>query len=279
MKLRMIFLASIIIVSAAFGQSVLTGDTLSIGSVSGLPGAQVVVPVHIKTSGVYQGWQIPFRFGDGAAPLHCDSVSIARSCMSNVPHAWDFVAPFANNNEWENAQRCGIAGVVDMAPPYEWLPPGNYLVMELFLTIGAGAQPQVIALDTATSAWYSGGPQNAYVISQDYQSWLTVVIPGSVEILAMGVADDESKNDARELTLFPSLVNRGRDLTLAFAGGFHDAASISVVDAGGRVCQMLARDGREGAALKISTSGLSSGAYFVVVSTGRGREALKFVVD
>jgi len=277
MRAIKIFFASILfLASTVFGQNVLTNDTLYIGCASGHPGEQVVVPIHIKISGVYQGWQIPLRFGDGTSPLHCDSVSIANSCMSSIPHEWDFIAPFMNNNEWNNAQRCGIAGVVDMAPPYEWLPPGGYVVMDLYFTIAAGAQPQVITLDTATSAWYNGGPQNAYAISQNYQSWLNIVKSGSVEILATGIADHGAGNQARGFMLFPSHVSEGQALTLAFSNDVDDAASISVLDASGRVCQRLIR---EKTVMRINTNGLPSGAYFVVVLTGHGREAAKFIVD
>jgi hypothetical protein len=259
------------VTTLASSQSLLEDDTLYIGDAVGSKGEQVVVPVYIKTSVDYQGWQIPVKFGSGATPVFCDSVSLQNSCMNHYPHEWDFKAAFKNNNQWSGVQTCGVAGVADLYPPYEPLPPGYWHVMDLCFTIDSSAVDQEIGLDTTTCSWYNGGPLNAYIVSVNAQSYVTVVVPGKITVLNTSVKENAAVGIDRELIIYPTVISPGAEITARIANPGYKKIVFKIADVTGRVV------GRHSYQPTGSTSrctmimsGLSRGIYMMIAEDGSG---------
>jgi len=242
-----------------YGQ--LTNDTLFIPSVSGSPGEQVVLPIYIKNTVAYQGWQIPIRFGDGNSPVYCDSISEVGSCMEN----WDWKSYFVNNCEWDNVQTCGAAGIVDMMLQ-DSLEPGYWLVTTLYITIDSNASPQTIPVDTTTASWYQGGPQLDYVVSVHGQSYHTEVVAGSITIEGIGVA--ESKRNSLPFTITPTIIHAGEPIKIRFTGARNSRVVLRLIDISGRILTTL-YDGllsRGNLELSCPSSNLSPGIYFLTLT-------------
>jgi len=259
------------IVTLSSGQSLLGDDTLFIGEAVGSRGEQVVVPVHIKTSVNYQGWQIPVIFGSGTEPVRCDSLSLQNSCMNHYPHEWDFKAAFKNNNQWSGVQTCGVAGVADLYPPYQPLPPGYWLVMDLFFTIDSSAVDQVIGLDTTTCSWYPGGPLNAYVVSVNAESYVTVVVPGKITVMNTSVKENATMGVARDLAIYPTVISPGVEITAHIANPGTKKIMFKIADIAGRVvarylCQLTGST----SCCKIKSTGMDRGIYMVIAEGGSG---------
>jgi hypothetical protein len=259
------------IMTLAGSQSLLGDDTLFIGEAVGAKGEQVIVPVYIKTSVTYQGWQIPVKFGSSTVPLFCDSVSLQNSCMSHYPHEWDFIAAFKNNDEWSGVQTCGVAGVVDLYPPYQQLPPGYWLVMQLFFTIDSSAGNQVIVIDTTTCSWYPGGPLNAYIVSVNATSCVTVVVPGKITVVNTSVRENAAPHVVRELAIYPTVISPGAQITARIANPGSKKIVFKIIDIVGRVVarHSYRPTGSTGNCTTI-LSGLDRGIYMVIAEDGDG---------
>lgn len=173
-----------IIALTGFGQT-LDNDTLIIGSATGYPGQQVVIPVYMSTSVDYQGWQIPLRlYGADTSKMRIDSVSLVApdtSCMKRIPKPWDFIAPFKNNKEWDGMMSCGVAGVVDFSSQVA-IRPGYYIVMHIFVSIDYDAANGTTAIDTTTSRWTASGPLNSYRVTVGGSSYVTPVRSGGLTV-------------------------------------------------------------------------------------------------
>lgn len=261
-----------ILVSGALNaQGLLDNDTLYIGSVSGGPGEQVVVPLYISTSLDYQGWQIPVKFGDGNSPIYCDSVSVAGTFMEN----WWFLSPFVNNAEWDNVQTCGIAGVYQMTGGS--FPAGYYLVMNLFFTIDSNAPAQTVVLDTTSASWYAGGPMNSYMVTVGGSSYITHVVQGSVNIMPVGVKENTGNIKVGRFNVYPTVVARGSDILMTLEGQTFGTAVLSIFDVSGREVAHI--NGPHSNRLSYNTGELQRGVYYFVLETAGRIQSRKIVVQ
>lgn len=263
----------------ACGQ-ILANDTLIIGNVIGSAGTQVAVPVYIKNTVPYQGWQIPIKIGSGAAPLNLDSMSLAGSCMMTVPYEWWFIAPFKNNNQWGNVRACGVAAIIDMYTQ-DTLWPGNWLVMKIYVTINPGTASQTFVIDTASCSWSNGGPLNSLAITYRSSSYRCRVRPGSIFVPPIGVGESASRNVPDGFEIFPTVVKPGVPVNLRFAGRLTGAGEISVIDRSGRVVgRQPIRDATGNTGIEaIATDGWARGVYFVTANGPAHYRLGKFIVE
>ena len=253
---------AILLFTTTAGTAQLTSDTLFFPDVGGSPGQQVVLPIYIKNTVAYQGWQIPIRFGDGTSPVFCDSISELGSCMEN----WVWTAYFINNNEWDNVQTCGAAGVVDWTGGT--LDPGYWLVTTLYITIDPSAPLQTITVDTTTASWYSGGPQNEYVVTVGGQSRKTSVKSGSITVMPVGVVE-EDPDLIPTLQVYPSIIRPGQKVTIEYLGRSDRPVKISLIDASGRMINRIfeGRLGDQTLTIQYELDSHAQGIYFVVLET------------
>lgn len=268
------------------GAQLLDDDTLFIGDVSGQPGEQIFLDVTIKNSVDYAGWQIPIRFGNGNAPVVCDSVSLIGSIMTDTtfrPGGWDFIAPHVNNNEWNGVQTCGVAGIVWMTPPAQDLPPGDYEVMRLFFTISDTASTQTIPLDTVTTPWYDGGPPISYlVVVPPGYSRITHVAQGAIHIESGCAEDYKQKVKQSLLRVAPSIVRTGARILIAFTGAAAGGStSISLYDASGRCVDRVYRGVLQDSEVLFQyvCPPVARGVYFIVAQEGGASYSRKIVVE
>jgi len=271
-KLGFRFLPAILLAASALSAQILTNDTLVIGTVYGSANQQVVVPIYIRTSVPYQGWQIPLKFGSGSAPVHCDSMSFAGSCMMSVPHEWDFIADFVNNNQWDNVHAAGVAALVDFSSG-ETLPAGYWTVMKLYITIAANATPQSVAVDTASARWNASGPLNSFMVTVGGSTRMTVVKPGAINITMIGV-EESGGLTADQVQVSPNPVARGKTLMIECPVNAGKPYACSIVDAAGRTVDRF----RAGGEIGYRTSRLSRGVYFVVLEQENNIVHKKIVV-
>lgn len=264
----------------------LENDTLYIGDVIGHPGEQVFLDVTIKSSVDYAGWQIPIVFGHGDSPVFCDSVSLVGSIMADTifrPGGWDFVAPHVNNNEWNNIQTCGVAGIVWMTPPTQDLPPGDYQIMRLFFTISDTASTQTIVLDTVTAAWYDGGPPISYliVVPPGY-SRITHVVKGAIHIVSGCTEEKTQCRGSIKFEVQPTIIQPGAQVTISHTGAVSGKGSTFILyDASGRHVAMLYQGShreRETTFNYVFPS-IARGVYFIVVQEGSSCLSRKVVVQ
>ncbi len=265
---------TILLAMSALSAQVLTNDTLIIGTVYGYANQQVVVPISIRSSVPYQGWQIPVKFGNGTAPLHCDSLSLAGSCMMSVPHEWEFIAPFVNNNGWDNTYTAGVAGLVEFMLG-EDLPAGYWTVMKLYITIAGDAQPQTIVVDTASSRWNQTGPLNSFMVTVNSSSRMTVVRPGAIRITMIG-AEESDDLTADNVKVGPNPLTRGMMLKISGQAKAGVPLVFSIIDAAGRTLDNFERQSGE---ISYDTSRLSGGVYFVVLEREKNIVCKKIVVQ
>ena len=271
-KLGFRLLPAILLTASALSAQILTNDTLVIGTVYGSASQQVVVPIYIRTSVPYQGWQIPLKFGSGSAPVHCDSLSLRGSCMMSVPHEWEFIADFVNNNYWDNIHTAGVAALVEFMGG-ETLPAGYWTVMKLYVTIAGNATPQSIAVDTASSRWNATGPLNSFMVTVDGSSRMTVVKPGAINITMIGVEENGGLT-ADRVQVSPNPVARGKTIKISGPAKSGAPLAFSIIDAAGRTVDRFLAGGEIG----YNTSGLSKGVYFVVLEREKDIVRQKIVV-
>lgn len=250
-----LLISSILMSSGLHGQNLLDNDTLFIGNVAGDPGEQVVLPLYMKNSVSYQGWQIPVKFGDGSSEIYCDSVSF----VGTVMESWWFTAPFINNNEWGGMQSAGAAGIVDLYGAV--LPPGLHLAMNLFFTIDPGAAATTIPVDTTRCSWYAGGPENSYIVTYNGMSYITHVITGSITINTVGIEEYNSDDLIPAFDIHPSVIARGADINMSFTNPPGSIKEIRILDAMGRVVDAIIEI--SGTSLSYNTRDLKSGVYFI----------------
>jgi hypothetical protein len=248
----------------AFGQGILANDTLYIGHVTGVPGQKVMVPLYMRTTDYYQGWTLPLKFGNGTAPVFCDSVSFAGTIMEN----WAWKSRFVNNNQWDNVQTCGATGL------YVWagdsMLPGYYLALKLFFTIASNATPQTVGIDTTTCSFAPGGQQNNFIVVVHTQSWLTRIVPGAVTIGLVGVQESSARDHRTVALVYPTVVQRGSAVTVKVNSSATRCGSAAVYDADGRMINELI-PGPAGSGeytTLYQTGDLAHGVYFVVVKDG-----------
>lgn len=264
----------------------LDNDTLYIGSVSGSPGDTVVVSVDIVTSELYAGWQIPIVFGYGNSPFIADSIDLEGSIMTDTtfrPGGWDFIAPFLNNNQWDNVQTCGVAGIIWLSPPVQDLLPGFYHVMNLVFFIDDTASAQTIPLDTLGASWYPGGPVNHYlvVVPPGYSRY-THVVQGSIEVVIPAV-DDNDEHDimtANTLTVYPSIVQRGSSVRINYSGTQNLPGHITLCDAAGRKIYDIFSGRSESGKVELDykINNIPTGVYFIVVDNGAQITGEKLII-
>jgi hypothetical protein len=259
----------------AFGQGVLTNDTLYIGNVTGVAGQHVMVPLYIRTHDYYQGWTLPLKFGNGISPLVCDSVSFSGTTMEN----WAWKSKFVNNRQWDNVQTCGATGV------YVWagdsMLPGYYLALKLYFGIAGSATPQTIPIDTTTCSFAQGGQQNNFIVVVHTQSWRTIVVPGSVTIGIIGAEEANNNTVSNGIEIMPSVVKRGTTVQIKAAGKNVRSSMIRIYDAGGRMVDCVRCGGLpwSGDELYYSTDRLSSGVHFMIYDDGAQTIQAKLIVE
>ncbi len=266
--------------STAVAQNVLPNDTLKIGSAVGRPGAVVVVPVYMRSSVEYQGWTLPIKFGNGDRPITCDSISMVGSCMQSIPKKWDFIAPFVNNNDWDNVQTLGVAGVVDFSMQQK-LPAGNWLAMKLYFTISDTARSQTIRIDTTRCSWTRGSPPQSFTIVVNFQSYLARVSPGSITITGgSDVADQENKITTRLLTVYPTVVKAGMNVRIRFSSAV-PSDRILLFNAVGQRIDVLncSIDAWGQGDITYNTGRLQKGIYFVSIESGTKTIQKKLIVQ
>ena len=140
----------------------LWNDTLIIGHFTGYPGQQVVIPIYMKnTATPVSVWNIPITFGNGSAPLVCDSIHY-------ITGEWNVsLATVLNiDNIGQNICYGGFAMASN--------PAGYHKVMELFMTIDTAAVPQTVIIDTTTYGSFESYSVNSTKV--------TNVQPGSIQI-------------------------------------------------------------------------------------------------
>jgi hypothetical protein len=250
-----LLLGSILMSNGLVAQSLLDNDTLFVGSVAGDPGQQVILPLYMKNSVDYQGWQMPMKFGDGSSEIYCDSVSLVGTVMEN----WWFTAPFMNNNDWGGMQSAGAAGLVDLFGAV--LPSGFHLAMNLFFTINAGAAAATIPIDTTRCSWYEGGPVNAYVVTHNDMSYITHVIAGSITINTVGIEENSDDLSSIGFDVYPSVIASGADIVLNSNAPPGSIKYIRIFDALGRVVDVIERI--SGKSFSYNTRKLRPGVYFI----------------
>lgn len=269
-KMLVVCVITLLCGSGLFAQSLLENDTLYIGNVTGSAGQQVMVPVYIKTTASYQGWQIPINFGFGQSPVYCDSVSTSGTVMET----WAFQAPFTNNNEWDNVQTCGIAGLVNFMGGS--IPAGYYQVMKMFFTIDGGASAQTIPLDTTTSRWYDGGPPNSYIVTVGGVSYITHVVQGYIEIEAQGLEENRLVKSNVDFTVYPTIARQGDNMIFSCAAHGYQHGSYRVYDVAGRsiACIPLSKN-----RVCYSTKDLTPGVYYVTLDIDEQRVTEKIIIE
>ncbi|MBN2621189.1 T9SS type A sorting domain-containing protein [candidate division WOR-3 bacterium] len=248
-------------------QAVLDDDTLFIGSATGTANEQVIIPVFLSTTHNIQGWQIPIRFGGGTTPAYCDSVSTVGTVMEN----WVFQAPLTNNNEWNNIQACGIAGLKDWTGGA--IDPGYHHVMDLYFTINANPQAGTYVLDTTRTSWYQGGPIIAYMITVGNVSYITHVVSGELTITPFGIREG-SDDQACGLQVYPTVARVGEQIKVRYSAT--KPLAMCVYDATGRIVARFTAD--PGAYTAFKTNGLCSGVYFVTTDEIGLRSATKIIL-
>ncbi|HEX7320602.1 MAG TPA: T9SS type A sorting domain-containing protein [bacterium] len=261
--------------AAAFGQGVLTHDTLYVGNVIGVAGQHVMVPIYIRTTDYYQGWTLPMKFGNGLSPLVCDSVSYAGTTMEN----WAWKSKFVNNGQWDGVQTCGATGL------YVWagdsMLPGYYLALKLYFTIADNAIPQTIAIDTTTCSFAQGGQQNNFIVVVHTQSWRTIVVPGSITVGIIGTEEVNNNSRITNIEILPSIVKRGNAARIRSAGKNIPSSLLRIYDADGRMvdrvrCGELRQSGDD---LYYSTDRLPSGVHFIEITDGARTTRAKLIVE
>jgi 3D (Asp-Asp-Asp) domain-containing protein len=274
----------LVVVNSATAQ-LLDNDTLYIGNAIGSPGDTVVVSIDIVTSEPYAGWQVPINFGDGDTPLFADSMDFEGSIMTDTtfrPGGWDFIAPFVNNNEWDNVQTCGVAGIVWISPPTQDLPAGSYHIMNLIFFIDDTASAQTILLDTLGSAWYAGGPVNHYiVVIPPGHSRYTHVVRGSVEIVATGVDENQEQGISNAVfTVYPSVVARGSRVCIDYMDSESKYCQIALFNAAGRKISNIYSGNPEIVKIELDhkIKSIPSGIYFIVADTGDKISGRKLII-
>lgn len=285
LKFSILLTAFILLNWNSANAQLLDNDTLYIGSAVGSPGDTVYVPVDIATSEPYSGWQVPIVFGYGDSPLIADSIDLDGSIMTDTtfrPGGWDFIAPFLNNNAWDNVQTCGIAGIVWISPPVQDLPAGHYHVMDLVFYIDDSASAQTIPLDTLGSSWYAGGPVNHYivVVPPGYSRY-THVVQGEVEIVIPGVAENEKQvGEIENFTVYPSVVTRGSVVHIDYMNSKDELCRIGLFDATGRKISDIAEmsSGYDLVELDFSTGNIPAGIYFIIADTGYRISGKKLII-
>jgi hypothetical protein len=259
----------------AFCQVILPNDTLYIGNASGTPGQHIMVPVYIRTTEYYQGWTLPFKFGNGTSPLVCDSVSFSGTIMEN----WAWKSKFVNNNQWDGVQTCGATGI------YVWagdsLLPGYYLALKLFFGIAGGAPQQTIPIDTTTCSFASGGQQNNFIVVVHTQSWRTIVVPGSVTIGIVGNEEADKNPIGARGRICPNIVARGSAVMINTDGIGTAQCAIRIFDAGGRMVDEIHCGAQSWNEHKIlySTGKLASGVHFLVIADEGQISKEKFIIE
>lgn len=116
----------------------LWNDTLIIGDVVGYPGQQVAVPIYMKNVATpISAWNMPITFGNGSAPLVCDSIHY-------MTGEWNVSLATVLNIDNTGQNIC--YGGFTITPN----PAGYHKVMELFITIDGAATAQTVVIDTTT---------------------------------------------------------------------------------------------------------------------------------
>lgn len=273
MSRPMIAVAMLMLVANVLNAQLLDNDTLYIGSASGLGGEQVQIDCYIRTTQNYQGWQMPFRFGNGSSPVWCDSVSMMGTIMEN----WWFTAPFVNNNEWGGMQSCGVAGIVSMSGGS--IPPGYYLALKLFFTIDSGASAGSISIDTTKSSWTPGGPSLGYVVVVGGNSYITHVVQGSITVIAPNVDEEISNRITTTFDVYPTIARAGDDIVINYAGSVNSSCRISIFDAAGRKVENIKGIYYQGEIrAEFNTSSLRRGVYFAVIDGEDDANAKKIII-
>lgn len=257
--------------SGLIAQNLLDNDTLYIGNVAGDPGEQVILPLYMRNSVPYQGWQIPVKFGDGTSEVYCDSVSFVGTVMEN----WWFTAPFTNNNEWSGMQSAGAAGIVDLYGAT--LPPGLHLAMNLFFTIDPGAAAGIIPVDTTRCPWYAGGPVNAYIVTYGGMSYITHVMTGSITINTVGIAENADNISVVSFDVYPTIIKQGGDIILSSEIRSGSVKDLCIFDATGRIVDVI--QVISGINIRYSTKGLGSGVYFIAPENCGHNLTRKFIIQ
>lgn len=250
-------------------QSLRENDTLYIGNATGSAGEQVMIPIFVRTTADYQGWQIPVNFGYGQSPIYCDSISTAGTVMED----WSFQAPFTNNYEWDGVQTCGIAGLVNFMGGS--IPPGYYQVMKMYFSIDPGANAMTIPLDTTTSRWYDGGPLNEFIVTVGGMSYITHVVPGYIAVEAQGTDEHPTVVRNIDFNLYPTVVRQGQVITFTCAGGQADCL-YTVFDACGRLISRIPVTEKR---TQYSSEDLRPGVYYVIREQGGESATRKIVVQ
>lgn len=258
------------------GQGILENDTLYIGNVSTVAGQQVEVPVHMKTTMYYQGWTFPMIFGDGTSPVTCDSVSLVGTTMES----WAWTSVFVNNNQWNNVQTCGGTGI------YAWfgdsLAPGYYLAMRLFFTVDANVNPPLtITIDTTTCSFASGGQQNGFLVVVNTQSWLTIVVPGSIEIELPGISENDKTAVQSQFSVFPSIARHGSTVRIYCVNARRSLSKISLYDITGSKVDELYNGMPEHGVLDLGyeIDNLAKGVYMVAFENDTGVRSKKIIIQ
>ncbi|MGB3341215.1 MAG: T9SS type A sorting domain-containing protein [bacterium] len=259
-----------------FGQGILRNDTLYIGNVSTCAGQQVEVPVYMKTTMYYQGWTFPMTFGDGTSPVTCDSVSLAGTTMES----WAWTSVFVNNNQWDDVQTCGGTGI------YAWfgdsLSPGYYSAMRLFFTVDANVNPPLtIPIDTTTCSFASGGQQNGFLVVVNLQSWLTIVVPGSIEIGLPGINENNKTAVQSQLNVYPSIARHGSIVRISCTIPRKSLNKISLYDIKGAKIDELYYGIPEHETVDIDyrIEDLAKGVYIVFFEDDTGTQSRKIIIN
>ena len=270
-----LFAALIVFAGNSTTAQLLDNDTLYIGNAIGSPGDTVAVSIDIVTSVPYAGWQVPIVFGYGNTPLFADSMDFEGSIMTDTtfrPGGWDFIAPFVNNNGWDNVQTCGVAGIVWISPPTQELLPGFYHIMDLIFYIDDTASAQIISLDTLGATWYSGGPVNHYliVIPPGYSRY-THVIQGSVEINVPAIEENHEHDITdTKFAIRPSIAGHGSMVHIDYTDSHGKPCQIALFDAAGRKISDLFNSFSETGKISFDykIGSIPPGVYFIIADTG-----------
>jgi hypothetical protein len=256
--------------SALHAQSLLPNDTLYIGSATAAANENFIIPVYIRTSQNYQGWQIPLNFGNGTTPVVCDSVTTTGTVMES----WVFQAPFTNNNQWDNVQNCGIAGIIDWTGGS--MAPGYYLALNVHFTVNGSPAIGTYQIDTTRASWYAGGPQNAYVVTVGGSSYKTHVVQGEINIVPVGIEEHSDGRADVSFEVYPTVLTAGQEVQIRYAVLDRSEQVISVYDGCGRSVTSLHCD--MNGQVRLNTSCMQSGVYFVVAGKGGEQTAKKIVI-
>ena len=252
-------------------QALLPNDTLYIGSATAAANEHFVIPIHIKTTQNYQGWQIPLNFGDGTTPVVCDSITTTGTVMES----WVFQAPFINNTQWDNVQNCGIAGIIDWTGGS--IAPGYYLAMNAHFTVNGSPAIGTYQIDTTHASWYAGGPQNAYIVTVGGSSYITQVVQGEINIVPVGIKEHSDRYANIPFEVYPSVLVAGQDVQIRHSMPGRSEQEVTVYDGCGRSVASFYCDANGQA--RYNTSHLQRGVYFLVVGKGKDKATAKIIIE